>query len=99
MIRPHREGILLEVHLKPRAKKDEILGLHAGAIKISLKAPPVDGKANEALLAFLAKRLGLSRRRLKILSGLTSRRKTVYIEGLTEDEARKALGLENAPGG
>ncbi|NPA49712.1 MAG: YggU family protein [Thermodesulfobacteria bacterium] len=93
MLKPYREGLLLEVHLKPRAKKDEIQGTYAGSLKISLKAPPVEGKANEALLKFLAKRLDLPRRRLKIVSGLTSRRKSIYIEGLAEDEVRRRLGI------
>ncbi len=93
MLKPYQNGLLLKVYLKPRAKKDEILGLHDEALKISLKAPPVDGKANEALLKFLARRLDLPRRNLKIVSGFTARRKSIYIVGLTADEIRKRLGF------
>ena len=93
MFKPAKEGIILEVHLQPRAKKDEIVGIHAGALKIKLKAPPVDGKANQALIAFLASCLRLPKERLKILSGHTSRRKRVYIKGLQAEEAQKRLGF------
>ena len=93
MLRPAKGGVILEVHLKPRAKKDEIIGLHADALKIALKAPPVEGKANKALLSFLADKLSLPRGRLKLVGGLTSRRKAIYIEGLDEEEIRRRLGF------
>jgi len=93
MLKPYREGFILEVHVKPRAKRDEIIGPHNSRLKISLKAPPVEGKANEALLKFLAKKLGLPRKKLTLISGLTSRQKSIYIEGLGEEEVRRRLGI------
>ncbi len=72
----------LVVHVQPRAAKSEIAGRHGDAIKVRLQAPPVDGAANGELVRFLAETLGIPRRSVTIKSGLTSRRKTVEIEGL-----------------
>lgn len=72
----------LVVHVQPRAKKSELAGRHGDAIKVRLQAPPVDGAANEELVRFLAESLGVARRAITIVGGLTSRRKTVEIEGL-----------------
>jgi uncharacterized protein (TIGR00251 family) len=72
----------LVVHVQPRAKKSEVAGRHGDAINVRLQAPPVDGAANEELVRFLAETLGIPRRSVTITSGLTSRRKTVEIEGL-----------------
>lgn len=72
----------LVVHVRPRAKKSELAGRHGDAIKVRLQAPPVDGAANEELVRFLAESLGVARRTITIVGGLTSRRKTVEIEGL-----------------
>jgi uncharacterized protein (TIGR00251 family) len=79
----------LIVHVQPRAKKSEIAGRHGDALKVRLQAPPVDGAANEELVRLLAEQLGIARRAVTITGGLTSRRKTVEIEGLgAEDLAR-----------
>ena len=91
MFRVAQEGVILAIHLQPQAKRDEIAGTHAGALKIRLKAPPVDGKANQALLAFLAQRLSLPKGKIKILKGLTSRQKQVLIQGLSLEEVKKRL--------
>lgn len=80
----------LVVHVQPRAKKSELAGRHGDALKVRLQAPPVDGAANEELVRFLAESLGVARRAVTITGGLTSRRKTVEIEGIgAEDLARK----------
>ena len=80
----------LVVHVQPRAKKSEVAGRHGDALKVRLQAPPVDGAANEELVRFLAEALGVARRSVTITGGLTSRRKTVEIEGLgAADLARR----------
>ncbi|MBB5017460.1 hypothetical protein HNQ59_000724 [Chitinivorax tropicus] len=71
----------LTLHIQPGAKHTEIAGLHGDALKIRLAAPPVDGKANAALLAFLADRFGVPVRQVTLKTGETSRRKVVAIEG------------------
>lgn len=78
----------------PCASRDEVAGELGGAIKVKLKAPPVDGRANEALRMFLAKKLGLHVSAFEIVAGTTNRKKIVALVGLLESEARFRL-LEN----
>lgn len=85
------EGVVLSLHVAPRAKRTEIVGLHGAALKIRLAAPPVDDKANWELLRFLADRLGVPSSAVRLLSGQTSREKRVAIAGTTA--ARVALSL------
>lgn len=73
--------ITLTLHIQPGAKKTECAGRHGDALKIRLAAPPVDGKANEALLRFLADTLGLPRSAVTLKSGQSSRRKVVELTG------------------
>ena len=70
----------LAVSVVPNAKRSGADGLHDGALRVRLAAPPVDGKANEALLAWLAEALGLRRRDLALVRGQTARRKWVEID-------------------
>jgi uncharacterized protein (TIGR00251 family) len=74
------QDLELEVHAQPGAKRTQAQGLHGGAIKIRLGAPPVDGKANEALIAFVADALQVPRRRCVLVSGHGSRQKRLRIE-------------------
>lgn len=89
-LRVERRGasIRLSVHVQPRAARTEVVGLHGTALKVRLHAPPVDGAANEALVALLAERLGVARREVRIVSGLASRAKTVEVDGTTEEAVR-----------
>jgi uncharacterized protein (TIGR00251 family) len=81
----------LAVRLHPGARKNGVTGVHADALKIALTAQPVDGKANEALIEFLAETLRLPRARIAIVAGLTSRAKTLRITGKSADEVVTAL--------
>ena len=74
------EGHVLPVLVSPGASRSELRGEHDGRIKVSLSAPPEKGKANRALCDLLAKKLGISRSQVKILSGHTSRQKEVLVE-------------------
>lgn len=74
-------SISLTLHIQPGAKKTEFAGLHGDALKIRLAAPPVDGKANEALIRFIANTLGLAKSAVSLKSGQTSRRKVVEVQG------------------
>ncbi|MCB4359760.1 DUF167 domain-containing protein [Quatrionicoccus australiensis] len=78
--------ITLTLHIQPGAKKTEFAGLHGDALKIRLAAPPVDGKANEALVRFLADVLDLPKSAVVLKSGQTSRRKVLEVSG--SDSAR-----------
>ncbi len=76
--------LLLHVVIQPRASKDEIVGLHADRLKIRLKAPPVDGRANEYLIRYLAGLFGLAKKNIQVTKGQTNRLKTLRIESLTD---------------
>lgn len=75
-----RTGVSFQIHAQPGAKLTEVAGLHGDSIKIRLASPPVDGKANECLVGFLAQRLGVKKNQVKITRGLNSRRKTVLVQ-------------------
>lgn len=75
-LRRERDGsVLLDVHVIPNAPTTQVVGLHDGALRVRLKAPPVDGRANEALQAWLADQLDIPRAQLALRRGATSRRK------------------------
>ena len=82
MKKPNRAdgGARFEVKVQPRASRNEILGFQNGVLRIRLQAPPVDGAANEALIAFLAGELGVSRRMVRIVSGFGSRNKVLEVD-------------------
>lgn len=86
--------ITLTLHIQPGAKKTEFAGLHGDALKIRLAAPPVDGKANEALVKFVAETLGLAKAAVSLKSGQTSRRKVLEVIG-TSPAAIAALVAAN----
>jgi uncharacterized protein len=75
----------LIVQVQPRAKRSEVAGRYGDAVKIRLAAPPVDGAANEELIRFIAELLNVPRSSVRISAGLTARRKTVEIEGVTPE--------------
>jgi len=81
----------LLVHVVPNAKENRVVGQHGDAIKIKLKARPIEGRANEALCRFLAERLGVPERSVSVLRGAKSRDKMIRIEGLGEDDVRDRL--------
>ena len=86
-------GTLLHVHVQPRASRTEVRGMHDGAVKVRLRAPPVDGAANDELVRFLAERLGVARRDITIVAGATGRRKTVRVTGTPASTADLAARL------
>ena len=81
----------LSVRLQPRARRNEVVGERGGAIVIRVTAPPVDGKANAALCAFVARAAGVAPSRVSVVRGLTSRDKVVRVDGADEMALRRAL--------
>jgi uncharacterized protein (TIGR00251 family) len=81
----------LSVRLTPRAARDEVLGFEGDVLRARVKAPPVEGRANDALLRLLAKVLGVRRSALAIVRGQTSRGKVVQVEGLDGAEVRRRV--------
>jgi uncharacterized protein (TIGR00251 family) len=85
------EGVEILVHVQPRASRTKIVGEHGGRLKIALAAPPVDGAANDELLGFLAKTVGVPKRDVELLQGATGRQKLVRVAGLTLEELASRL--------
>jgi uncharacterized protein (TIGR00251 family) len=73
------DAVLLQLSVMPNARRTEVDGLHDGALRVRLAAPPIDGRANEALVAWLAKSLGVPKRDVEVLRGESSRRKQVAV--------------------
>ena len=81
----------IAVRIAPRASRESIGATLGGEVIVRVTAPPVDGRANEALIRLLAKRLKVGRRSVAVVQGRHSRRKVVEIRGLTEEEVRGRL--------
>ncbi|HUQ81196.1 MAG TPA: DUF167 domain-containing protein [Gemmatimonadaceae bacterium] len=84
-------AVRFRVRLQPRASRDEIVGVLGGALRIRLHAPPVDGAANDALVLFLAGRLSVPRRDVRIVTGTTSRTKMVEVDGVTSADVARLV--------
>jgi uncharacterized protein (TIGR00251 family) len=85
------QGVVLKVQVQPRASRDEVVGPHGDALKIRITAAPVEGAANKHLLKFLTKKLRVARSQMNIISGATSRAKSIAIEGISAEEVRQRL--------
>lgn len=87
-----KEGdVTLRVRVQPRASRTELIGEHAGAIKLKIAAPPVDGKANQECRRFLAQALGVSAGSVEIIAGESSRDKVIRVRNISADRVREAL--------
>ncbi|HEY5868534.1 MAG TPA: DUF167 domain-containing protein [Candidatus Tectomicrobia bacterium] len=86
-------GTLLRLRVQPRARLERLEGLRDGYIRLRLTAAPVDGAANMACIAFLARTLGVNRTQVRLQAGVKSRDKLVHITGLTPAQVAAALGL------
>ena len=85
----------IAVQVQPNARRNEVLGIEDGVLHLRIAAPPVKGKANKELIAFLSQLLGVSKGSVMIEKGLTSRRKVVAIEGLDRAKILERLGVES----
>ncbi|NDG74035.1 MAG: DUF167 domain-containing protein [Synechococcaceae bacterium WB8_1B_136] len=81
----------IAIRVLPRSSRDQVLGEREGAIAIKLKAPPVDGQANAALLGFVARQLGVPPRDVQLVRGASSRNKWIQVQGYSADDLRAAL--------
>jgi uncharacterized protein len=85
-------GVTFAVRIHPRANKNAITGEIGDALKLSLTAPPMDGRANAACIEFFAKLLKVSRSSVTIASGQTSRHKVIRVSGLSAEAVRRRIG-------
>lgn len=96
MLRPDGSGnTLLKLRIHPGAKRSAVTGIFGDAVKLDLQAPPVDGKANAALIKFLAEKLHLPKSAVSLKSGESSRDKVVQAVGITPEEIISFLELES----
>ena len=95
-VRDSEKGVILKVHVQPRASRNEVVGPHGDRLKIRITAAPVAGAANKHLLKFLAKKLRVARSQMSIASGATSRAKSIAIEEISAEEVRQRLSTEQS---
>ncbi|HKJ84288.1 MAG TPA: DUF167 domain-containing protein [Mariprofundaceae bacterium] len=90
-------GIYLNIHAQPGARQMQLRGLHGDAIKVSVREPAQDGKANEAIISFVADAVGLAKQCVSLASGHTSRKKRLFLSGdVQEIRAAVAEWLDDA---
>ncbi len=78
-----KDGVEISIYVQPGAKATELAGEHDGALKLRIHAPPVDGKANAAMIAFLILKFGVAKSQIELVSGDKSRRKRLRISGVS----------------
>jgi uncharacterized protein (TIGR00251 family) len=92
-LRPTDAGVEILLYVQPRASRNRVVGLHGEELKVALTAPPVDGAANEACCAFLAKLCNLPRSRVKLVAGGASRHKRWLLEGGSVRDVSQRLNM------
>jgi uncharacterized protein (TIGR00251 family) len=90
-IEERADGVRFRVRARPRASRSGIAGIHDGALRIRIAAPPVDDEANAELIRFLARALGIAKSAVRITAGRSSRSKTVEADGVTAAAVRRLL--------
>jgi hypothetical protein len=93
-VRDTAQGVQFALRVQPRASRNAVAGVMGDAIKLAITAPPVDGKANQAVVEYLAELLKVSKSSVTIVSGETGRNKLVAIRGVTVAQVCKALEVE-----
>lgn len=81
-LREHDGAVTFDVLVQPRASREKLGPLHDGRLKVAVTSPPVDGEANAAVIAVLAKALGVPKSAVEVVAGASSRRKTVRVRGV-----------------
>ena len=90
-IKARGEKILISVRVQPGASKNVVTGIREGSLTIKLCSPPVDGRANDSLIRFVADRLNISRSSVQIIHGIKNRKKLLEVAGLSIADAENAL--------
>ncbi len=91
MIREHKDGVTIAVRAQPGAKRTKVVGVHGNELKIAVQAPPVEGRANEALIAFLAETLSVTKNKITLLTGELSRSKVFLVHDVITEKVNKML--------
>jgi uncharacterized protein len=90
-LRQHRDGVTIDLHVQPRASRNEIVGVQGEELKVRLTSPPVEGEANRLCVEFIAKTLKVAKSTMELVAGEKSRHKRLLIRGMTAEEVRSAL--------
>ena len=90
-LREHRDGVTIDLHVQPRASKNEIVGVQGEELKVRLTSPPVEGEANRLCIEFFAKLLKVPKSTVELVAGEKSRHKRLLIRGVEAEEVRRAL--------
>jgi len=90
-IKETANGVIFHIHVVPKSSKNEYAGIQGDAMKLKITAPPVEGQANDVCIRFLSDLLGVKKNQVTIISGHTSRKKTVAVEGKTKKEFEAIL--------
>ena len=85
------DGVVIRVHVQPKARREQIIGMHGGRIKLAVTEPPDKGKANEAVVRLVAAALNLSASRVELLRGDTSRQKDLLVRNVDAAEVSRLL--------
>jgi uncharacterized protein (TIGR00251 family) len=91
MISAARDGAYINVHVQPGARNSRIAGRHGDALKVSVREPPADGRANAAVAGILASWLGVAAENITLVAGRTSRRKRFFVAGIEPEAATRAV--------
>ena len=89
-------AVIVDIHVIPNASRTQADGVHDGALRVRLHAPPVDGKANLALMAWLAEVLGVAKRDVALVRGQTSKRKQLRVSAAVCDKATWSALVDSA---
>lgn len=90
-VRPARDGATIEAFVRPRAAKDALAGVHGTGLRVKVKAPPVEGRANRAVEKLLADLLALPPAAVTVTAGESSRHKTIHVAGMSPEDVTSRL--------
>ena len=93
-LRQNGDDVDIDILVQPRASRGRVAGVHGNELKVAITAPPVEGRANRALVEFIAKSLKVAKSRVSVVRGQASRHKTVRVSDCAVDEAGAALAPE-----
>ena len=91
LIRETKNGLSFDIHVNPHASRAGIAGLAEGMLKVKVTAPPVEGAANEAVIALLSKKLGLRKSQIKISAGAKGRKKTILVGDISKTDLEQKI--------
>jgi uncharacterized protein (TIGR00251 family) len=90
-VKETEKGLIIEIRVLPRSSRSEVVGIQDGVFKIKLSSPPLDGKANDECVRFLADQLGIRKSQVEIISGHRARKKTVAVTGIRKTDLEALL--------